>query len=209
MVCVGSIKVMRQDQPEDGGSNPTPTLQKSEWTVKNTSLKVAQAIVKEHHYAKGGSNTAVYVHGLYRKTSDEKCYGIVWWLPPTKVACQSVNKERWTRVLGLTRMVLLPEAPKNSASFLLSNSVRLIKSDKRFDTLVTYADESQGHMGRVYLAANWRYIGRTVKTTRWVNKDGVQVAQKATKNRVKAEMERLGNINTGAFHKHKYVMELR
>lgn len=182
-------------------------LCKTEWEVRPCALRDAQSIVKEHHYARGGSNTAVYTHGLYRKT-DGVLHGIAWWLPPTRVACESVDKEQWKRVLSLTRMVLIPGSPKNSCSFLLARSIAYIREDKRFVALVTYADESQGHTGGVYRASGWDYVGRTGPYPRWLDELGKQVAPKATKNRTKAEMEALGHVKVGSFYKHKYVLRL-
>ncbi len=183
-------------------------LIKSDWCVKECSLKDAQDLVKTYHYARGGSNTAVYTHGLYR-LSDDILVGVVWWLPPTRVACESVNKENWKKVLSLTRMVMTPGTPKNACSFLLSRSIKIIRKDGRFVSLVTYADEAQGHTGNVYKSANWDYVGRTGPYPRWVNKDGVQVSPKATVNRTKAKMEELGHTKIGSYHKHKYVLHLR
>ena len=181
-------------------------LRKADWAVVPVDLPVAQAMVREHHYAHGGSNTAVYVDGLVRR-EDGAVMGIAWWLPPTRVACESVNRERWKEVLSLTRMVILPGVPKNAASFLLARSVRRIFADGRFCSLVSYACESQGHEGRVYRACNWDYVGRTGPYPRWVDpSDGKQVAPKSTKNRVKDEMIRLGYVRQGSFYKHKYVM---
>ena len=183
-------------------------LKKEEWYVAPAPLKEAQLMVQEHHYAKGGSNTAVYVHGLYRK-ADDRLMGVTWWLPPTRVAAESVNREAWQKVLSLTRMVILPDVPKNAASFLLARSVRLIQSDGRFTDLVTYADESQNHTGGVYRSANWDYVGRTGPYTRWVSAEGRQVAAKATFNRTKAEMLALGHRKAGSYYKHKYVLKLK
>lgn len=184
------------------------TLRRVEWEVKPAPLKDAQHLVQQHHYAKGGSNTAVYVHGLYRRECGN-LFGVAWWLPPTRVACESVNKAQWTKVLALTRMVMVPGTPKNACSFLLSRSVKMIRRDGRFVSLVTYADESQGHDGHVYRASNWRYIGRTGPYPRWVDPaTGRQVAAKATANRTKAQMESLGYTKQGSFHKHKYVLHL-
>lgn len=181
----------------------------AEWEVRDAPLALARAAVEAHHYAGGGSNTAVYVHGLFRKGSDDPV-AFTWWLPPTRVACESVNREQWTKVLSLTRMVALPGTPKNALSFLLARSVRLIRGDGRFVSLVTYADESQGHTGGVYRAANWVYVGRTGPYPRWVDPEtGRQVACKATVNRNKARMEELGYEKQGSFHKHKFVLHLR
>ena len=184
-------------------------LRKSDWYVADASLASAQAMVRDHHYSRGGSNTAVYVHGLYRR-QDDQLSGIAWWLPPTRVACESVNREEWKRVLSLTRLVMLPEVPKNACSFLMAASVKAIKRDGRFVSLVTYADESQGHSGGIYRAANWGYVGRTGPYPRWIDPTtGRQVACKATKNRTAAKMLELGYERAGSFHKHKFVMHLK
>lgn len=187
----------------------TDKLRKSEWEVRPCPLADAQAMVREHHYARGGSNTAVYVHGLYQRATGN-LHAVAWWLPPTRVACESVNREDWRKVLSLTRMVALPGTPKNACSFLLARSVKLIRADGRFCSLVTYADESQGHTGGVYRAANWQYVGRTGPYPRWIEPaTGVQRAPKATTNRTKAQMEALGYVKTGTFFKHKYVLHLQ
>ena len=180
----------------------------AEWHVAPCPLKEAQEFVAQWHYARGGSNTAVFTHGLYRK-GEPALLGVAWWLPPTRVACESVDKENWTRVLSLTRMAIHPDVPKNGCSFLLSRSVDLIRKTRRFVALVTYADESQGHLGGVYRACNWEYVGRTGPYPRWLDATGKQVAPKATVNRTKAQMEALGHTRVGAFYKHKYVLRLR
>lgn len=184
-------------------------LRADDYYVTDAPLKVAQKMVRQHHYSRGGSNTAVYVHGLFQKF-DNALVGVAWWLPPTRVAYESVNLEDWKRVLSLTRLVVLPDVPKNAATFLLGRSVRLIRKDGRFVSLVTYADESQGHTGVIYRAANWVYAGRTGPYPRWVDpaNENRQVAQKSTKNRTKAQMEALGYVKTGNFHKHKFVLHM-
>ena len=183
-------------------------LRTCEWEVRSVPLKDAKLLVVEHHYAKGGSNTACYVHGLFNKDTGT-LHGIVWWLPPTRVACESVNRVEWKKVLSLTRMVMIPGTPKNACSFLLSRSVRLIKKEGRFVSLVTYADESQGHTGLVYKASNWTYVGLSAPSPRWIDPvSGRQVAKKSTKTRSVSEMKALGYINQGSFRKHKYVLHL-
>jgi len=184
------------------------SLRKADYYVADCPLQLAQAMVTEHHYAKGGSNTAVYVHGLYEREA-EILVGVAWWLPPTRVAAESVNRENWQQVLSLTRLVILPDVPRNACSFLLGKSVKLIRKDGRFVSLVTYADESQGHDGSIYRASNWEYVGRTGPYPRWIDPEtGRQVAPKATKNRTKQDMLDLGYVLEGRYHKHKYVLHL-
>lgn len=188
-------------KPEDSSDR----LHAADYFVAEAPLLAAQEMVCKFHYSRGGSNTAVYVHGLYRR-SDQSLVGIAWWLPPTRIAAESVNHTHWQKVLSLTRLVILPGTPHNACSFLVSRSIRLIWKEDRFRSLVTYADESQGHEGRVYRACNFHYIGRTGPYTKFVDPTGRQVAAKATKNRRKAEMEVLGYRKAGSFYKHKYVL---
>lgn len=182
-------------------------FRREDWEVRNLDLATARSFAERYHYAKGGSNTAVYVHGLFNRTFGY-LGGLAWWLPPTRVAAESVNRENWQKVLSLSRMVIVPCMPKNAASFLLSQSVKMIRRDRRFISLVTYADESQGHTGHVYRAANWVYVGRTGPYPRWVDASGKQTATQATKTRTKAQMLALGCLQTGSFYKHKFVLHV-
>ena len=183
-------------------------FRKGEWVVRDAPLKEAKEFIRQYHYAKGGSHTACYMHGLYHRDYDG-LWGVAQWLPPTRNACESVNKEQWTKVLSLSRLAIVPGVPTNAASFLLSASVRLIRRDGRFVSLVTYADESQGHTGLIYRAANWDYVGRTALTTRWLAEDGRQVSVLSTKSRSVEQMKALGHVKQGNFCKHKFVLHLK
>lgn len=184
-----------------------PKLRKSEWFVEDVSIKQAKELVEKYHYARGASHTRVFTHGLYDELGG--LFGVAWWLPPTKPTCQTVNKIEWTRVLSLSRMVVAPDVPKNACSFLLARSTNLIKKDGRFNSLVTYADESQGHSGHVYRASGWTYMGKSNPTPRWIDPStGRQVAAQSTKTRTKAQMLALGYVLEGHFAKHKFVKYL-
>ncbi len=177
-------------------------LRRSDWEVRTVDLAVAQELVRQHHYSRGGANTATYMHGLFRKGSDW-CEGVAWWIPPTKTAANATYPDNWRGVLALTRLAIAPEVPKNVASFLLGASMRLIDRGK-WPCLVTYADEMQGHTGAIYRATNWEYCGMTAKEATWFL-NGRMVARKAgPKTRTKAEMEAIGAEMVGRFAKHKF-----
>lgn len=179
----------------------------SDYEVKPIRHSQAKAFIEKFHYARGCSNTQVYGHGLYLKNG-VNLLGVAMWLPPTRVACESVNREHWQKVISLTRLAVHPLVPTNGASFLIGQSIRLIRKDGRFCSLVTYADESQGHTGGIYRATNWQYVGRTGPYPKWVDASGRQTAAKATKNRTVFEMSALGLVRVGSFYKHKFVMHL-
>lgn len=53
--------MLNQPNPSDYSGR----LRKSEWAVRPVQLAIAQDMVERMHYSAGGSNTAVYVHGLF------------------------------------------------------------------------------------------------------------------------------------------------
>jgi hypothetical protein len=163
-------------------------------------------MVEANHYAAGASNTATALHGLFRAGHlfDEQCVGIAWWIPPTRSAAEATFPQNWQGVLCLSRMVILPDVPKNACTFLLARSRRLIDPEI-WPCLVTYADDWRGHTGAIYLADNWTYLGKT-KAERTYCISGRMTSRKTGgKTRTHAEMLALGAECIGAFAKHKFV----
>lgn len=172
-----------------------------------TDVGEAKHLIAAEHYAGGYSNTFVYLHGLYR-VKDCALLGAAQWLPPTRPAAQTVNPRQWTRVLSLSRLVVHPDVPKNAASFLLGRSIRIIRQDGKWVSLVTFACESQGHIGIIYQATNWIFVGKTKPTDLWVDAGGKQVSRLSTKTRNKKTMLSKNFHVKGRYRKNKYVMHL-
>lgn len=165
-------------------------------------------MAKAYHYAKGAGKVMVYRHGLFPRDDFMDCRGASIWMTPTPGAAKTVAED-WRGVLVLTRFVIEPDMPTNTASFLLGASIRMIRKDARFHTLLTYADEGQGHTGAIYRATNWTYLGLTNGSDVWVDSEGKMIARKAGPHtRSVAEMEALSYVNMGKTRKHKFVMRL-
>lgn len=175
----------------------------ADWEVRPVSMAVGRELVTAHHYARGGSNTATYMHGLFMREVDV-CLGVAWWIPPTKSAALATHPANWRGVLNLSRLVIAPGVPKNAATFLLSRSRRLIDR-AAWPCLVTYADTWRGHTGEIYKLDNWTPAGQT-KPERTYTLDGRMIARKAgPKTRTQAEMAALGAVAVGSFPKFKFV----
>lgn len=83
--------------------------------------------------------------------------------PASPSVCKGLaGEENKHKVLELNRLVVLPDSPKNSASFLVSHSLKLLPKDM---FIVSYADSAWGHIGYVYQATNWIYTGKTSERT--------------------------------------------
>ena len=194
-----------------------PVLEGRDYYIAEVALPVAHALVTAHHYARGGSNTATYLHGLFAHGDALHCLGVAWWIPPTRSCAEATIPDTlradgvtWRQVLSLSRLVLVPDLPQNAASFLIGQSMRRIQLDGAWRVLVTYADEGQGHTGAIYRATNWEYMGRTKAQRVYVDSEtGRMVARKAGPHtRTHVEMLALGCVCRGSFAKHKYRMVL-
>lgn len=182
-------------------------LDKRDYEVADCAHAEAIELVSKYHYARGGANTSVYRHGLFHV--ERGMVGVALWMPPTKVCAQSVHDD-WRGVLCLSRLVVAPGEPTNSASYLLGRSMRLIKADGRFHSLVTYADEWQGHRGQIYRATNWTYVGAKKRGPVYVDDNNRMVCRKAgPKSRTHEQMIALGYRCLGRSVKHKFIKRLR
>jgi len=184
-------------------------IHKEDWAVQPISMLTATLLVQRLHYAKSGSNTATYLHGLFRKGADfleADCLGVAWWLPPTKAAAISVYPEGdWKKVLSLSRLCLDPSVPVNGCSFMLSRSMNMIDPEK-WECLVTYADTWRGHSGSIYRATNWQYMGMTKPQAVFTHeRSGRMMGRKRGPVTLKtAEIEQQGFVKQGTYAKHRY-----
>ena len=70
----------------------------------------------------------------------------------------------------IKRLVMSPVCPHNSESRMIGKTISMLR--KRCVTLgiVTYADTSQGHVGTIYKASGFKYLGLTdPKNDYWIN----------------------------------------
>lgn len=192
-------------QGEQGGASPTPMLCKRDWVIDRAELSVAQQLVRRFHYAASGSNTAAFVHGLFPVGMwRNDCRGVAWWLPPTRTAAKSFAPENPGGVLALSRLVVIPDMPKNACTFLMRHSMRLIDRT-RWPVFCSYACESQGHLGTIYLAALWRFVGWSKQQPLYMN-GARHVSRKiGPKTRSHREMLDLGYQFAGKFRKRRFV----
>ena len=61
----------------------------------------------------------------------------------------------------LTRLWLSDQLPKNSESRVLGIALRSLQKATSFKFVLTYADPNAEHVGTIYQATNWIYIGES------------------------------------------------
>ena len=123
--------------------------------VKPIDKATAEIIVKNKHYSKR-LGILWEAFGLYH---EDKIIGVCCYGQPSAPIQKHAFNDRNFRLYELTRLVIDNDAPKNAASFLIGNSLKLLKEQP--SAVISYADTSWNHCGIVYQATNWLYTGGT------------------------------------------------
>lgn len=63
-------------------------------------------------------------------------------------------------VIELRRLCCVDETPKNTESFFISKMLKWLKANTHHKVVVSYADEEYGHIGTIYKASNFDYLGK-------------------------------------------------
>jgi hypothetical protein len=73
----------------------------------------------------------------------------------------------------LIRLWVHPDAPKNTASFVVSKTLKMLPDS--VGLVVSFADSGQGHFGYVYQSLNFYYCGMSNEGIRYLDSSGVEV----------------------------------
>jgi hypothetical protein len=198
-------------QLEDGGSNPTPSLQtdiikahqriireqiNEDSPIPKEQLKVKRAIVKE--ISKEFAKTIILKYewlGTMANTShhfgiffDDHCAGVVCYgncvagNPNINQMFKLKKEEVWI----LARGACVSWAPVNTNSKLIGRSLRLLKErEPQIKVIVAYTDPSAGEIGTIYQSTNWIYLGFGRSRTCVMKKDGTLIHSRTFSNQSK------------------------
>ena len=127
--------------------------------VERINYRDTKHMILNVHYAKRMPSIS-YAFGLFKNA---KLLGVcTFGSPASPFLCQGICGKKFKKnVIELNRLVLL-ENKKNQASYLISQSLKLLPKPK---VIVSYADEKQHHVGTVYQATNFMFTGTTKERT--------------------------------------------
>jgi len=90
-------------------------------------------------------------------------------------------------VIELRRLVTLDSCPKNTESWFISKMLKHLKNRFDYSVCISYADPYYGHVGFIYQASNWSFLGRTNKDTLLITPDGRSYHSRALRTKYKGE----------------------
>lgn len=175
-------------------------------------LSQSNAFLNSFHYA-GYGRPAKVVYSAYL---DDELIAICKFSPIIRQEVATSMGIPPKTVLELDRLCISPDRHvKNFASYFISKCIKLVFNKYRdINHLVSFADMTHNHLGTIYKASNWRYIGSTSPNYFYVNKDGLVFHKKtlynqAVRNKMKeSEYARLhGYSRSYGKEKYKYVYD--
>lgn len=128
------------------------------YEVRKVDRKTISDFIETHHYSKSINGcVADYCFGLY---DENLLIGALFY---GKMAMKSQYKKFSTdesEVIELRRLVCIDETPKNTESYFISRTLKWLKKNTNIKIVVSYADSEFGHVGTIYKASNFTYLGK-------------------------------------------------
>lgn len=136
---------------------------KENYYIKEVDKKTALDLVVKKHYLHRKA-PCKYAFGLFEKATNEIVGTIIYGTPASRSVQKGIcGNEYANEVVELTRLWVDDKVGHNAESFLIGNTIKLIKEP----IIVSYAEHQQGHLGIVYQATNWLYTGMSDKHVQW------------------------------------------
>tara|TARA_R100000808_G_C2154957_1_gene166476 strand:+ start:1208 stop:1783 length:576 start_codon:yes stop_codon:yes gene_type:complete len=183
-------------------------FRKRDYAVRVVPHAVASRFIVAHHYARGTANTSSVSLGLFPSSAfwNDDIIGACLYMSAPKKAVESLSGIGKNEALSLSRLAIHPDVPTNGASFLIGASIRHIRRTlPHIRVLMSWADEGQGHLGQIYRATNWEYVGPTGKNYSWVDADGKRVSLYCAGRSIPTKVLDAKYKRIGPFRKHKFV----
>jgi len=147
-------------QAEGGGSSPTPALQSYRFGL-GRSVEVVP-FIKQHHYSH--SMSGVQYKYLFEARLGAELVGAAVFGMPASSRCWMTYGTLPIEIAELRRFVCIDDTPKNFESKFLGFCLRWLRLNSNYKKVVSYADPAHNHVGIIYKATNFKFIGVTALT---------------------------------------------
>ena len=139
----------------------------TDFTVEEIPRKSVVKFIEKHHYSHNVNVVqSLYHYGLFTEGNFglPKMIGAMMYAYPSMPATAAkYNPINPTKCLELRRLVCIDDTPKNTESYFIGQSFKLLKRDTDMEVIVSFADQHHGHTGVIYKATNFDYLGETGK----------------------------------------------
>jgi len=138
-----------------------------DFTVEEIPRKSIVKFIEKHHYSHNVNGVqSLYHYGLFTEGNFglPKMIGAMMYAHPSMPAtAKKYNPINPDKCLELRRLVCIDDTPKNTESYFIGQTFKLLKRDTDMEVIVSFADQHHGHTGIIYKATNFEYLGETSK----------------------------------------------
>lgn len=127
---------------------------KEKYSIKQIDKKVANNIQIENHYLHTKAS-CIYGFGLFE--GDDIIGVILYGNPTAPTTIDICGTEERKNVIEITRLWIKDETPKNTESFFIANTIKMIEKE----IIIAFADPEYDHIGIVYQASNFIFTGKS------------------------------------------------
>lgn len=134
---------------------------KDDFEVLPTTKEEASPFVMKH-YLEAWPAGIKRIYGIYKKVNTvRQMVGVIIYGVPFHTVGKFLEPEvNSTEILELKRLFIDDIGVKNLESFVIGQSLKLLKRDEpSIKVVVTFADDREGHKGTIYQATNAIYLG--------------------------------------------------
>jgi len=137
------------------------------FTVEEVPRKSIVKFIEKHHYSHNVNGVqSLYHYGLFTEGNFglPKMIGAMMYahpsMPATAAKYNPINPDK---CLELRRLVCIDDTPKNTESYFIGKTFKLLKQTTDKEVIVSFADQHHGHTGVIYKATNFDYLGETTR----------------------------------------------
>jgi hypothetical protein len=179
---------------------------KDKYQVKSIDTYLTKEWILHKHYAKR-IPPIEFAFGLFNLNNI--MIGVITFGTPATNSLRGLWDFKY-KLYELNRLVINDNAEKNSLSFFVSQSLKLMPKPC---VIVSYADTSQNHHGYIYQATNWIYSGLSsphkdyyVKGLEHLHNSTLMDMSRGQENRIEWLRNKFGDnlVETQRSRKHRY-----
>lgn len=133
----------------------------TDFEVHSTTIQCVRDFIETWHYSSNVNGLRIsHVFGLFYQDDliGAMIYGPLGMANTWKKYADSENE-----VIELRRLCCIDNTPKNTESYFIGKTLRWLKKNTNYKTVVSYADTFHNHQGTIYKASNFEYHGLTAK----------------------------------------------
>ncbi len=121
-----------------------------------------EQVILDHHYL---HNMPSATRRCFAVRLDGELVGAVVFTAGARLGHRTLSAARPQQVATLARLWLSDSAPKNSESRVIGFVLRYLSRNTDWKLLLSYADPNAGHVGTIYQATGWLYLGQQAPTS--------------------------------------------